>query len=140
MLRLLWTSDAQPRAKNGQPPQRTTGVASASSLQRSAAGDRPGGRKPKAISPIAASSSGRVKAAEIQKRRVIRASSGLSSPSPAAIVRGSSAMPQIGQAPGPSRTISGCIGQVYSAVPGAAAGPAGSSVAGSGIAGLVIAR
>ena len=32
----------------------------------------------------------------------------------ASTVRGSSAMPQIGQAPGASRTISGCIGQVYS--------------------------
>jgi hypothetical protein len=30
-------------------------------------------------------------------------------------VRGSSAMPQIGHAPGASRTISGCIGQVHSA-------------------------
>jgi hypothetical protein len=29
-------------------------------------------------------------------------------------VRGSSAMPQIGQLPGASRTISGCIGQVHS--------------------------
>ena len=28
--------------------------------------------------------------------------------------RGSSAIPQIGQLPGPDRTISGCIGQVYS--------------------------
>jgi hypothetical protein len=28
--------------------------------------------------------------------------------------RGSRAMPQIGHAPGASRTISGCIGQVYS--------------------------
>ena len=37
-------------------------------------------------------------------------------PPPDVTVRGSSAMPQIGQAPGPSRTTSGCIGQVYVAL------------------------
>jgi hypothetical protein len=36
--------------------------------------------------------------------------------------RGSSAMPQIGQSPGALRTISGCMGQVYStALPGGGA-------------------
>jgi hypothetical protein len=40
-------------------------------------------------------------------------SSGLG-PSSAVTVTGSSAMPQIGQAPGPGCRISGCIGQVYS--------------------------
>ena len=39
-------------------------------------------------------------------------------------IRGSSAMPQIGHEPGSSRTISGCIGQVHSALPG----PSGLSV------------
>ena len=49
--------------------------------------------------------------ATIQKRRVMSTSSGLG-PSSAVATIGSSAMPQIGQVPGASRTISGCIGQV----------------------------
>src|ERR1035437_8101046 len=49
----------------------------------------------------------------IQKRFDISASSGLTS-SPV-ISRGSSAIPQIGQAPGSERTTSGCMGHVYSA-------------------------
>src|SRR5207237_4494949 len=57
---------------------------------------------------------GKVSAAPIQKRRVMSRSSELSSAEPAEIVRGSKAIPQIGQSPGRSRTISGCIGQVYS--------------------------
>jgi hypothetical protein len=52
-----------------------------------------------------------VSAAEIQKRRRMSRSSGFSSGS-AVATRGSSAMPQIGQCPGVSRTICGCIGQV----------------------------
>jgi hypothetical protein len=39
--------------------------------------------------------------------------SGFSSSSPET-VRGSSAIPQMGQDPGPGRTTCGCIGQVYS--------------------------
>ena len=62
---------------------------------------------------MAAASNGAVSATLIQKRRVISRSSGFS-PSCAVTVRGSSAMPQIGQLPGPGRTISGCMGQVYS--------------------------
>src|SRR5690606_38097006 len=50
---------------------------------------------------------------ETQNRRRMSRYSGLG-PSSAEIVRGSSAMPQIGQLPGSSRTISGCIGQVHS--------------------------
>ena len=42
------------------------------------------------------------------------ASSGLG-PESAVTVTGSSAIPQIGHAPGPGRRISGCIGQVHSA-------------------------
>jgi hypothetical protein len=62
---------------------------------------------------MASTSTGRVSTAPIQNRRVISRSSGLG-PASAVTVRGSSAMPQIGQLPGWSRTISGCIGQVYS--------------------------
>ena len=49
-------------------------------------------------------------------------SSGFGPSVPVATI-GSSAMPQIGQLPGPSRTIWGCIGQVY-LVPVAGAGAA----------------
>ena len=57
-------------------------------------------------------SKGRVSTAPTQKRRVMLTSSGLAAL--AVTVRGSRAMPQMGQAPGPSRTICGCMGQVYS--------------------------
>ncbi len=57
-------------------------------------------------------SKGSVSTAPIHKRRVMLTSSGLAAFR--VTVRGSSAMPQIGQEPGPSRTICGCIGQVYS--------------------------
>src|SRR5580704_14800093 len=113
MFGLRLTSEVQKRWKNGQPPHRTTGVASASSSQGSAAPER----KPKRIfqnmADMAAISSGAVNTRLIQKRRVMSRSSELSSAA-AVTVRGSSAMPQIGHEPGPGRTISGCIGQVYS--------------------------
>src|SRR5436190_23594985 len=59
---------------------------------------------------------GIVLATDAQNRRVISRNS-LDGPSPAAPdvgQRGSSAMPQIGQEPGPCFTIFGCMGQVYS--------------------------
>src|SRR6516162_5683360 len=65
------------------------------------------------MSPIATASNGTVSATVIQKRRLMLRSSGFAS-SCVVTVRGSSVMPQIGQLPGPGRTISGCIGQVYS--------------------------
>ena len=58
-------------------------------------------------------SSGIDSAALTQSRRVKSTSSGFGPSSPVGTPIGSSAMPQIGQSPGPSRTISGCIGQVY---------------------------
>ena len=63
--------------------------------------------------PIAIASSGAVSTTPTQKRRVMSRSSGFSSCA-AVTVRGSSAMPQMGQCPGSGRTISGCMGQVYS--------------------------
>ena len=63
--------------------------------------------------PIAIAISGAVSARLTQKRRVMSRSSGLSS-ADAVTVRGSRAMPQIGHEPGAGRTISGCMGQVYS--------------------------
>ena len=107
------TIDFQPRSKKGQPPHRTTGVASASSTQLRDWNDHSrNGAKP-AISPIAISSSGKVNAQLTQNRRVISCNSSLGSSS-AEKVRGSSAMPQIGHAPGARVTISGCMGHVYS--------------------------
>ena len=64
--------------------------------------------------------------AEIQKRRFMSTYSGFG-PSSTVTVRGSSAMPQIGQLPGTSRTISGCIGQVHSVFVTTAAEISGSS-------------
>jgi hypothetical protein len=58
-------------------------------------------------------------AALTQKRLVKSTSSGLG-PSSALGIIGSSAMPQIGQEPGLSRMISGCIGHVYCEPLGAA--------------------
>src|SRR5205814_1377631 len=58
-----------------------------------------------------------VSAAPIQNRRVMLRNSESSSTTAApALYRGSSAMPQMGQAPGLSETTSGCIGQKYSTV------------------------
>ena len=64
------------------------------------------------ISLIAISSSGSDRTTLTQNRRVMSTSSGFF-PSSSVTMRGSSAIPQIGQEPGASRTISGCIGQVY---------------------------
>ena len=63
------------------------------------------------ISLIAMNSRGNASAAATLKRRVMSISSGLS-PVVADGVSGSSAMPQIGQLPGPCCRISGCIGHV----------------------------
>ncbi len=105
--------EAQPRWKNGQPPQSTTGVASTSCTQ---VRRRPESRcdigAPTTISAMAMNSRGAIKTRLIQNRRVMSTSSGLTSV--VVTVRGSSAMPQMGQKPGSSRTIWGCIGQVYS--------------------------
>jgi hypothetical protein len=57
-------------------------------------------------------SKGSVSATPTCRRRVMLTSSGLAEFT--ATVRGSSAMPQMGHVPGPSRTICGCMGQVYS--------------------------
>src|SRR4029077_3891198 len=109
-----FTIEAQPRWKNGHPPHKTTGVAKISSIQ----GSQPFGKMcrpgtPGSMSDMAIASKGAVGARLTQKRRVMSRNSGFSS-SWAVAVRGSSAMPQMGQLPGPGRTISGCMGQVYS--------------------------
>ena len=50
-----------------------------------------------------------------QKRRVKSLNSGLSSSSNSGVT-GSKVMPHLGQVPGPTWRISGCMGHVYSAV------------------------
>src|SRR5439155_4288461 len=126
MLRLRLTIEAQPRWKNGQPPQRATGVARASCNQFNRRGEKlrwtgcPGIK-----SDMARKAIGRLSATEIQNRRFIWTSSGLACSSKVTVL-GSSAMPQIGHEPGSWRTISGCMGQTYSVLIDGAAGAAGS--------------
>lgn len=93
--------EAQPRWKNGAAAQNTTGVARTNWIHC----DTPMGIR--SLSPGIMGKSmprtriGTDRTAEIQKRRVIEASSGLGSV--VAVARsGSRAMPQMGQAPGPS--------------------------------------
>ncbi len=124
MFRRQVTIERQPRAKNGAPPHRTTGVASASSSQTSH-GAANAWRSAGSIPAISMTSSGAARAALTQNRRRMSTSSGLG-PSSTATVRGSRAMPQIGHSPGAGRTISGCIGQTYS-VRETGRGDAGSS-------------
>src|ERR1700682_4163186 len=70
-------------------------------------------------------STGTVRVTQTQNRRVMLISSGFFS-STAVAVRGSSAIPQIGQELGLGRTIWGCMGQTYSVVTARGAGTSGS--------------
>ena len=113
MLRWRFTNDSHPRTKNGHPPHKTTGVVSTNWIQYDSSTEISSGTMPGTISaPMASISNGRAKATLTQKRRDMSVNSALSSGLATGVI-GSSAMPQIGQLPGPSRTISGCIGQVY---------------------------
>jgi len=112
MFRLRFTKDAQPRTKNGQPAQSTTGLASTHCSQT----ETPAGTTSCRCSqgrwaPIASTITGTVSTTLTQKRRVMSMRSGFG-PASAVIAKGSSAMPQIGQLPGPFRRRYGCIGQV----------------------------
>src|SRR5262249_10567809 len=78
------------------------------------------------ISPIDNAKTISVGSRHNRRRRDMSTSSGLTS-ALAVTVRGSSAIPQIGQLPGARRTISGCIGQTHSVVVVGADGVAGSS-------------
>ena len=108
MFGLRLRTDCTQRSKNGQPAHSTTGVASANSSQVRVSTASPGMRWPNIASTNTASDSGKVH----QKRRLKSRSSGLPSSSRLGI-SGSSAMPQIGQVPGPGWRISGCIGQMW---------------------------
>ena len=112
MFRLRVTIDCQPRTKNGQPPHSTTGAASASCIQRCAVTLSLATRSGATISLIASASTGTVSARLTQKRRVMSTSSGFGLSSAASGSTGSSAMPHLGQWPGPIWRTSGCIGQV----------------------------
>src|SRR4029077_5478709 len=123
--------EVQPRSKNGQPPQTTTGVAKRSWTQVSAPGGKnlPSGL-PARSSVMLSTTNGTDRTTPTQKRRVILTSSGLIR-STAVGATGSSAMPQTGQLPGESCLISGCIGQVHMASPVETPGALGAQGAGA---------
>ena len=112
MFRLRLPNEAHMRSKKGQPPHRTAGVANASSIQaRARDGIQAVAWWPASIVPIVRRNSGAARIVLIHRRRVMSRSSTLSGSS-AVIVRGSRAIPQIGQEPGSERTTSGCMGHV----------------------------
>src|ERR1700722_10939841 len=126
MFGLRFTSEVQKRLKNGSPHQRTTGVAKTNSSQGSTEvqghttyrsplwmSNPPTNQCGRSMLPMAIASRGAVRTTLTQNRRVMSRSSGLSSVA-AVTVRGSRAMPQIGQEPGAGRMIYGRMGQVYS--------------------------
>lgn len=119
MFSFMVRTEAHPRWKNGQPAHSTTGVARTSWAQFAAVGEMASSSAGTRSRPIDRTSTGMLRATATLNRRVMSASSGLG-PLSAVTVTGSSAIPQIGQLPGPGRRISGCIGQVHSATsPGA---------------------
>ena len=111
MFGLRLTKEDQARLKNGCATQRTTGAASTSSSHGAHGPSHARTGRP-TIGAMAMMKSGTVSAAPIHPRRVKSTSSGFGPRSPVGTPIGSSAMPQIGQSPGPSCTISGSIGQV----------------------------
>ena len=96
MLGLRLPMDCRQRTKKGHPAQSTTGALSTSSIQVRACVDKPGRRCPS----MAKTRTIKVKGNVHQNLRVKSRNSGLSSSSSEGI-SGSSAMPQIGQVPGP---------------------------------------
>ena len=114
MLRFRLTTEFQPRTKNGQPAHRMTGVPRTSSVQRvvrSPRNSRTDAKPDKGSHRQDQKRDGqhRTDPETASESRLVR---GLGPSSPVGTPIGSSAMPQIGQVPGPSCTISGCIGQV----------------------------
>ena len=99
MLRLRVTSDCQPRWKNENPHQSTTGVLKMNCVQREKSPCTQCGA-PGTMCHIARMNIGTLSAAPIQNRQLMSRSSELSSSPPATTVFGSSVMPQIGQLPG----------------------------------------
>jgi len=116
MLGLRTTTEVQARRKNGPAPQSTTGVASTIWAQDP---PRAGSARP-SISDMVMAKSGKVRIAQTHRRRFMSTSSGFAS-GPAATVCGSSAMPHIGQAAGPSLRTPGHMGQTCTPLEGGAA-------------------
>jgi hypothetical protein len=113
MLGLRFTTDRQARTKKGHAAHSTTGAARAISTKgrtRPGSSDETGW--PGSMSPMAMSTTGTARPAATHRRRVMSRSSGFSPVSSTVAVLGSSAMPHLGQSPGPSCSTSGCIGQV----------------------------
>ena len=110
MLGERFLTESQPRRKNGAAAHRMIGVARANSMNEASGCPIQSLTGRSTNSPMVRTISGMAAAALIHIRRVKSASSGLGPPVGSI---GSSAMPQIGQLPGASRTICGCIGQVH---------------------------
>jgi hypothetical protein len=106
MLRLRFPCDFQPRSKNGQPAQSTTGVASTSWIQlRCRREEMAAGEVPAHLEQE--DRQGQHQADPEAARDVDEFGFG---PSSAEGISGSSAMPQIGQLPGPTCRIFGMHG------------------------------
>lgn len=108
-----WRSESHPRRKNGAAAQKTTGVASANWIHWDTAIGMRSSKADTIGKSMDRTMTGTARAAAIQNRRVMSASSG-SGPVASLAFTGSRAIPHFGQVPGPICRISGCIGQVYS--------------------------
>src|SRR5690554_305161 len=113
ILGLRLTTDAQARLKNGAAAQTTTGVARISSAHLATVSPSQSRTGNPTIGPMATIRMGIVSAAETLSRKEKSTSSGFGPSSAAGTPIGSSAIPHLGQSPGASVTISGCMGQVY---------------------------
>ena len=126
MLKWRVRKEVQPRSKNGSPAHSTIGAARTSWTHGEMA--RLSSRKPNRSPPMLMTSRGMARMPATHRRRVKSMSSGLGA-SFCDGASGSSAMPQIGQVPGPGCRISGCMGQVQ-IVPSAPFGGAGAGTGG----------
>jgi hypothetical protein len=99
MLRLRFFTEAQPRTRKGQPAHRTTGVPNNICTQFDACWLRRLCRSMR-CPPISSTTTGTLSASPIQNRRLMSLSSALG-PVISVATTGSSAIPQIGQLPGP---------------------------------------
>src|SRR5436190_4708861 len=114
MLRRRVTNDLHPRSKSGHPPHSTTGVANNNCNHALRFAALASGLMLN-ISAIAWAINGTARIKLTQNRRLMSFNSAVSSAAGAAeTANGSSAIPQIGHAPGLPLRTSGCMGQVYS--------------------------
>src|SRR5436309_3088527 len=99
MLSERFTIDCQPRRKNGQPHQNTTGVLKMNCAQRERSSCTQCGAEG-SMCHIARMNTGTLRAAPIHNLRDMSFSSAFSSSLPGTSVVGSSVIPQMGQLPG----------------------------------------